>query len=216
MDGYQVAVHAIGDKANARCSTRSRRCRRPTRATAAGGSSMRRSSIPPTCRASRSLKVDRVDAADARRRATGRWPRRGWGRTGWPAPMPGRRCCRNGVPLAFGSDYPVESPDPWAGWAAAFTRQDANGEPFGGWRPEEKVTREQAWWAFTAGARLCRVRRGQVRPACAGAARRLHHRRPRPVPVEPDRSARDQGRGDLDRRAEDVCAEAVIHRAAAA
>jgi len=56
------------------------------------------------------------------------------------------------VPLAFGSDYPVESPDPWAGWAVAFTRQDANGEPFGGWRPEEKVTREQAWWAFTQGA----------------------------------------------------------------
>ncbi|RSV20663.1 amidohydrolase [Sphingomonas sp. ABOLG] len=58
----------------------------------------------------------------------------------------------NGGRLAFGSDFPVEKPDPWAGWAAAFTRQDANGQPPGGWHPEEAVTREQAWWAFTGGA----------------------------------------------------------------
>lgn len=58
----------------------------------------------------------------------------------------------NGGKLAFGSDFPVEKPDPWAGWATAFTRQDANGRPPGGWHPEEAVTREQAWWAFTGGA----------------------------------------------------------------
>ena len=40
----------------------------------------------------------------------------------------------------------------WAGWAAAFTRTDANGEPAGGWHPEQAVTREQAWWAYTGGA----------------------------------------------------------------
>jgi predicted amidohydrolase YtcJ len=57
------------------------------------------------------------------------------------------------VPLAFGSDAPVEKPDSFAGWAAAFTRLDANGQPIGGWQPQERVTREQAWWAFTgAGA----------------------------------------------------------------
>ena len=55
------------------------------------------------------------------------------------------------VPLAFGSDYPVESPNPFVGWAVAFTRQDANGMPFGGWHPEQAVTREQAWRAFTQG-----------------------------------------------------------------
>lgn len=57
-----------------------------------------------------------------------------------------------GAPLAFGSDAPVESPDPFAGLAAAFTRTDAKGEPFGGWRPEERVTREQALAGFTSGA----------------------------------------------------------------
>lgn len=58
----------------------------------------------------------------------------------------------NKARLAFGSDYPVESPNPFAGWAAAFTRQDAQGQPFGGWRPEEAVSREQAWRAFTIDA----------------------------------------------------------------
>ncbi|WP_188055878.1 amidohydrolase [Sphingosinithalassobacter sp. CS137] len=57
-----------------------------------------------------------------------------------------------GAVLAFGSDYPVESPDPFAGWAVGFTRQDADLQPFGGWRPEEAVTREQAWAGFTTGA----------------------------------------------------------------
>lgn len=57
-----------------------------------------------------------------------------------------------GGTLAFGSDAPVEPPDPFAGMAAAITRTDAAGEPFGGWRPEERVTREQALAAYTSGA----------------------------------------------------------------
>ena len=59
---------------------------------------------------------------------------------------------KDGTHIAFGSDYPVESPDPWAGWAVSFTRTDANGQPFGGWRVEEAVTREQGWAGFTTGA----------------------------------------------------------------
>jgi len=54
--------------------------------------------------------------------------------------------------LAFGSDAPVESPDPFAGIAAASTRMDANGQPFGGWRPQDRVTREQALAGFTSDA----------------------------------------------------------------
>ena len=53
--------------------------------------------------------------------------------------------------LAFGSDAPVELPDPWAGLAAAITRQDAAGQPFGGWQPQERVTREAALAAYTTG-----------------------------------------------------------------
>ena len=57
-----------------------------------------------------------------------------------------------GGKLAFGSDAPVESPDPFAGLAAATTRMDADGQPFGGWRPEERVNREQALAGFTSDA----------------------------------------------------------------
>ena len=56
-----------------------------------------------------------------------------------------------GALLAFGSDAPVESPAPFAGIAAAFTRQDAAGQPFGGWYPDERITREAALWSFTHG-----------------------------------------------------------------
>ena len=59
-----------------------------------------------------------------------------------------------GTLLAFGSDAPVEAPDPFAGIAAAITRQGADGEPFGGWQPQERLTREAALAAYTAsGAR---------------------------------------------------------------
>ncbi|OBX19116.1 metal-dependent hydrolase [Erythrobacter sp. QSSC1-22B] len=63
-----------------------------------------------------------------------------------------RSIAATGAPLVFGSDAPVESPDPFAGLAAAFTRTDADGQPFGGWRPEERVGREDALAAFTRDA----------------------------------------------------------------
>lgn len=56
-----------------------------------------------------------------------------------------------GAPLAFGSDAPAEAVNPFAGLAAAFTRMDATGQPFGGWQPQERVNREQALTAFTYG-----------------------------------------------------------------
>jgi predicted amidohydrolase YtcJ len=59
---------------------------------------------------------------------------------------------REKVPLAFGSDFPVESPNPFPGLAAAISREDEKGEPAGGWRPGERVTIEQALAGFTTGA----------------------------------------------------------------
>ncbi len=59
---------------------------------------------------------------------------------------------RSGARLAFGSDFPVESPNPFPGLAAAVSRQDPNGVPPGGWRPEERVSFEQALAGFTRDA----------------------------------------------------------------
>jgi predicted amidohydrolase YtcJ len=63
-----------------------------------------------------------------------------------------RSLLASGAPLAFGSDAPVEAPDTLEGLAVAISRSDASGEPFGGWRPEETLSREQALAAYTAGA----------------------------------------------------------------
>jgi predicted amidohydrolase YtcJ len=58
-----------------------------------------------------------------------------------------------GTALAFGSDCPVEIPDPLAGIHAAVTRRRADGSPGpGGWRPEQRLTVEEAVRAYTAGA----------------------------------------------------------------
>jgi predicted amidohydrolase YtcJ len=57
-----------------------------------------------------------------------------------------------GVVLAFGSDFPVEAVDPLRGVYAAVTRQDAAGNPPGGWYAGEKLSVEEAVRAFTAGA----------------------------------------------------------------
>ena len=55
----------------------------------------------------------------------------------------------NRVPLAFGSDVPVESANPFPGIAVAMTRQDAQGEPVGGWMPQQRVSFQAALDGFT-------------------------------------------------------------------
>ncbi|MBW8784304.1 MAG: amidohydrolase [Novosphingobium sp.] len=82
---------------------------------------------------------------------------------------PWRSIAATGATLAFGSDAPDHAPDPFAGMAAASTRQGDDDQPFGGWQPQEKVTREAALAAYTAGAayagfaegRFGRIERGQ-------------------------------------------------------
>ncbi|RIX28443.1 amidohydrolase [Amnibacterium setariae] len=56
-----------------------------------------------------------------------------------------------GVPLAMGSDWPVSTPDPWQAIAVAVTRIEAGSlrEPLG---PHEALTLEQALTAYTAGS----------------------------------------------------------------
>jgi hypothetical protein len=59
---------------------------------------------------------------------------------------------KSGARLAFGSDFPVESPNPFPGIAAGWSRTDMNGQPPGGWIPSEHLTLDQSIDAFTRGA----------------------------------------------------------------
>jgi predicted amidohydrolase YtcJ len=56
------------------------------------------------------------------------------------------------VPLAFGSDFPVEESDPRLGLFAAITRTDTTGKPPGGWLPGQRLTIDETLQAFTRGA----------------------------------------------------------------
>jgi predicted amidohydrolase YtcJ len=54
--------------------------------------------------------------------------------------------------IAGGSDFPVESDNPFFGLHAAVTRTDHAGLPPGGWHPEQAMTRVEAFRAFTLDA----------------------------------------------------------------
>lgn len=151
MDGFQVAIHAIGDAANAEALaaiedvsasfTGDRRWRiehaqivRPEDLPRFGRDHIIASMQPVHQTSDRLMAEARLGEA------------RLGGAYAWRAIHAG------GARIAFGSDYPVESPDPFAGIAAAISRTDAAGEPFGGWHPEQAVSREVAIDGFTRSA----------------------------------------------------------------
>jgi predicted amidohydrolase YtcJ len=63
-----------------------------------------------------------------------------------------RSLLKTGVHIAAGSDFPVEDPNPLWGFYAAITRQDQEGWPQGGWFPQERMSREEALRSFTLDA----------------------------------------------------------------
>ena len=151
MDKFQIAVHAIGDRANDQALSAIEE-------------------LAPSYKGDRRWRIEHaqiVDPADIAR----------FGRNGIVASMqpvhqtsdrlmaearlgPNRLAGayawesirKTGAHLAFGSDTPVESPNPFPGLAAAITREDAAGQPFGGWQPQERVSREVALAGFTTEA----------------------------------------------------------------
>jgi predicted amidohydrolase YtcJ len=145
--GYQVATHAIGDAANAQvintyvklgAANGDKRWRiehaqivDPADLPKIGANKII-ASMQPTHQTS-----DRL-MAEARM-----GPERLGGAYAW------RSMLRSGARLAFGSDYPVESSNPFPGLAAAVSRQDMEGQPPGGWRPEERLTFAEALDGFT-------------------------------------------------------------------
>jgi predicted amidohydrolase YtcJ len=55
-----------------------------------------------------------------------------------------------GVHVPFGTDWPIEPINPYLGLYAAVTRQSTDGEPVGGWWPEERISIEDAIRNYTA------------------------------------------------------------------
>ena len=60
-----------------------------------------------------------------------------------------RSLLETGVIIPYGTDAPVEAVDPMIGFHAAITRQDADGWPAGGWFPAQRMTRQEALESMT-------------------------------------------------------------------
>jgi predicted amidohydrolase YtcJ len=152
--GYQVCTHAIGDRANREVLDAYERAFRDLNADtdsarfriehaqllhaddiARFASLGVIASMQPThCTSDMRWVEDRVGAE----RAEGAYAWQG--------------LAKSGARLALGSDFPVESHNPFLGFYAAVTRQNLDGSPDGGWRPAERLTREQALRGMTIDA----------------------------------------------------------------
>ena len=151
IDHFQVAVHAIGDAANASVLN----AIDELGATYSGDRRWRiehaqivdPADIPRFGKHGIVASMQPVHQTSDRTMAEARLgPARLAGAYAW------KSIAAAGAKLAFGSDAPVELPDPFAGLAAAATRQGPDGQPFGGWQPQEIVSREAALAAYTTGA----------------------------------------------------------------
>ena len=150
MDHFQVAVHAIGDQANATLLSAIEQM-----VDTYGGDRRWRiehaqivdpADLPRFGRNSIIASMQPTHETSDWRMAEARMGiERLQGSYAW------RSMLNNHVPLAFGSDVPVESPKPFPGLAAAISREDAQGQPPGGWMPQQRLTLEEAFAAFTRG-----------------------------------------------------------------
>jgi len=150
--GFQLAVHAIGDRANSLVLDAFEK------AAAANPARERRFRIE------HAQVVRKADLARYRRLGViasiqpshgiddMRWAERRIGRERSRDAYNVRSFTEAGIPVAFGTDWFVEPLDPRLGLYAAVTRERPEGGPPGGWFPEEKIALEDALDLYTRGS----------------------------------------------------------------
>lgn len=75
---------------------------------------------------------------------------------------------KNGVRLAFGTDYDVEPISPFRGLYACVTRERPEGGPKNGWEPQEKILLEDCLRAYTSGSAYAQFEEGKKGELKAG------------------------------------------------
>ena len=149
--GFQIATHAIGDAANAQVISvyeqLSKKYGRDRRWRIEHFQIVDPGDIPRLAPAGIIASMQPTHQTSDRLMAEKRLgPNRLAGAYAWQSVL------KTGAKLAFGTDFPVESPNPFPGLAAGISRQDVNGQPPGGWIPSERLTLGQALRAYTRGA----------------------------------------------------------------
>jgi predicted amidohydrolase YtcJ len=152
--GFQTAVHAIGDRANRIVLDTFERVQREVPGSRALRMRVEHAQILDATEIPRFAALGVIASMQATH-ATSDMP---WvpARIGRARMEEGayvwRKLLATGAVIANGSDFPVEEPDPMRGLYAAITRQDASGQPRGGWMADERMTREEALVSFTKSA----------------------------------------------------------------
>jgi len=149
--GLQIAIHAIGDKANHLILNMYEQ---------AGGGRDRRfriehaqhlaaADIPRFGRLRVIASMQPYHAID-----DGRWAEKRIGAERAKGTYAFRSLLDSGAVLAFGSDWPVAPAEPLMGIYAAATRRTLDGRHPGGWVPEQKISVAEAIHAFTMGSAM--------------------------------------------------------------
>ena len=165
--GLQVAVHAIGDRANALIlaiydSVAKAHGPRDRRFRVEHAQHLRPQDIPLFGALGVIASMQPYHAID-----DGRWVERRIGPVRIKTTYAFRTLLDTGAKLAFGSDWTVAPLDPLAGVYAAVTRRTLDDKNPNGWVPEQKITVGEALRAYTAGnafATFDETKRGALAP----------------------------------------------------
>lgn len=152
--GISMAIHAIGDRANHEVLLAYEQLRRFERQNGLAGLRHRIEHVqvlhPDDYDRLAALdiiaSVQPIHATSDMHTADRHWGRRSAGAYAF------RTLLDRGTRLCFGSDAPVESPNPFLGLHAAVTRRRTDGDPGpDGWYPEQRLRLEEALAGFTTG-----------------------------------------------------------------
>lgn len=155
LNNYQVCTHAIGDRGNREVLEAYARALASTQAPEGSAPRLRiehaqlldREDIPRFAELGVIASMQPTHCTSDMRWVDARvGPERAKGAYAWASLL------KSGARLAFGSDFPVESHNPFLGIYAAVTRQNLDRQPEGGFHPEQRLTREEALRAFTIDA----------------------------------------------------------------
>ena len=157
--GLQLAVHAIGDKANRILLDiygeveKQNGARSDRRWRIEHAQHLRPEDFARFARLGVIASVQPYHAVD-----DGRWAERRIGHERAKTTYAFRTLLDHGVRLAFGSDWTVAPLNPMVGLYAAVTRATLDGKNPGGWFPEQRLTLEEALQAYTMGSAFAEFR----------------------------------------------------------
>ena len=149
--GFQVGIHAIGDRGNRIALDALERAQggavSPLRNRIEHAQIIALEDIPRFAELGVIASMQATHATSDMNMAENRiGPERIRGGYAW------RRLLDTGAIIANGSDFPVELANPFHGLYAAVTRQDRSGMPDGGWYVDQSMTRAEALHSFTLAA----------------------------------------------------------------